>query len=227
MAEASAWDERLTYRKYAAVSREAWENRRTVHLAPGLSAARTPLAARPTEYLGEDSLRSGVLAASAVRGLQEANDRPTLSTIKHWVANEQRLDEEESSSNIDERPFREIYNLPFEIAITEGEPGAIMCSYNMINAVSACEQPLQTDLLKGELGFDGFIMSDFGGVYSAAPSPERWHGHGAQPSRLLHPREPPCRTRRGADHRGEDPGGGVPRRAELHRHRPVRRASAG
>lgn len=170
LSEASVWDEDLTARKYDAISSEGWANQRALFLAPGIAAQRTPLAARTTSYLSEDPVLSGVLAAAGVRAFQEQDGTPTVATLKHWVGNEQRFGEEEGSSNIDDRTLRQMYNLPYEIAIKEGNPGSIMCSYNMINNIYACEQPLQKSLLKEDNGFDGFIMSDFGGVYSTVPS---------------------------------------------------------
>lgn len=168
IAEASMWDTETTYEKYATVAREAWGNRRSVILAPGLSGGRNPLLSRTSEYLGEDPVLAGVLGAQAVQGLQEA-DVPMIATPKHYVANEHRFDENTSSSNMDERTLRQHYDLPFAITITEGDPGSIMCSYNAVNGASMCENPGVLDLLD-EVGFDGFVMSDFGGVYSTAPS---------------------------------------------------------
>ncbi|HSO68434.1 MAG TPA: glycoside hydrolase family 3 C-terminal domain-containing protein [Arachnia sp.] len=171
IAEASIWDEEITYEKYATVSREAWGHRRTVHLAPGISGGRNPLAPRTSEYLGEDPVLAGVLAASGVRGLQEGNPgQPTMANIKHYVANEQRGPlERTSSSNMDERTLRQHYNLSFEIASKEGNPASAMCSYNAVNGVSVCQNPEVLDLLR-DSGFNGFIMSDFNGIYSTAPS---------------------------------------------------------
>ncbi|MTV26698.1 hypothetical protein FTX61_14935 [Nitriliruptoraceae bacterium ZYF776] len=170
IAEASIWSEDLTTRKYDVLSTEGWENRRGVFLAPGLSGWRTPLAARGASYLGEDPVLGGVLAAAGIRSMQQADDTPTIATLKHWLANEQRFGESRGSSNMDDRTFRQIYNLSYEIAIREGEPHSIMCSYNMINGVYACENDLQIEVLKEEFGWDGFIMSDFNGVYSTVPS---------------------------------------------------------
>lgn len=171
IAQAATWNDRLSRRKGKAEADEAFGKGKAVVLAPGLSSARTPLAGRNSEYLGEDPLLSGTLAAQTVRGLQEGNPRkPTLAVLKHYVANEQELDRTLSSSNIDERTLRQIYDLPFEIAVAGGRPGGVMCSYNQVNGVYACENPLLKDVLKNTLGFGGFVVSDFGAVHSTAPS---------------------------------------------------------
>jgi beta-glucosidase len=122
--------------------------------------------------MGEDSLLGGTLAGTMVQGIQEGNpDKPVMATLKHWVDNEQELDRQTSSSNVDARTQHEIYNLPFEIAIKTGNPGSVMCSYNQINGIYSCENPTTlTQYLKNEIGFKGYVMSDFGAVHSTAPS---------------------------------------------------------
>ncbi|MEV6494523.1 glycoside hydrolase family 3 C-terminal domain-containing protein, partial [Actinoplanes sp. NPDC051633] len=137
-------------------------------LAPGLASGRTPLSGRTPEYLGEDPLLTGLIAAAGVRGIQ--HDDRVLATLKHYVANEQELDRQSSSSNADERTLREIYDLPFEIAVHRGRPASVMCSYNQINHVYACEHPRLNSVLKRDIGFDGYVMSDFGSVHSTAAS---------------------------------------------------------
>jgi beta-glucosidase len=171
IASAATWNPRLHYVKSAAHAAEAFDKRRNVLLAPGLAGGRTPLSGRTPEYLGEDPVLTGVLAAAAVRGMQEGDpDKPVLATLKHYVANEQELDRQLSSSNLDERTLREIYSLPFEIAVDLGRPGSVMCSYNQVNGRYACENPILDRVLKEDAGFDGYVMSDFGSVHSTAPS---------------------------------------------------------
>lgn len=135
-------------------------------LAPGLASGRTPLSGRTPEYLGEDSLLTGTLAAAGVKGIQQ--DGKVGATLKHYVANEQELDRQTSSSNIDERTFRQVYQLPFEVALKAG-PASVMCSYNQVNGVYACENEILDDLKK-ETGWKGYVMSDFGSVHSTGPS---------------------------------------------------------
>ncbi|WP_219815458.1 glycoside hydrolase family 3 protein [Arthrobacter sp. B0490] len=167
----ATWNRDLVFDKSAAQSEEAFDKGKNVVLGPGIASGRTPLSGRTAEYFGEDSLLSGRLAASAIRGIEEGNPgKPVLSNLKHYVANEQEISRNASSSNVDERTLREAYDLPFEIAIAEGDPESIMCSYNQINGIYACENPLLNDTLRSKLGFDGYIMSDFGAVHSTAPS---------------------------------------------------------
>ncbi|WP_220725963.1 beta-glucosidase [Arthrobacter cheniae] len=167
----ATWNRGLVFDKSAAQAAEAFDKGKNVVLGPGIASGRTPLSGRTAEYFGEDSLLSGTLAGAAIRGIEERNpDKPVLSNVKHYVANEQEVSRNASSSNIDERTLHQAYDLPFEITIAEGEPESIMCSYNQINGVYACENPLLKDTLRDKLGFDGYVMSDFGAVHSTGPS---------------------------------------------------------
>jgi beta-glucosidase len=168
---ASSWSTQLAYAKGRAQADEAFRAGRNVLLAPGISSSRTPLAGRTPEYLGEDPLLSGELAAADVRGMQRGNPgEPVLSMLKHYVANEQELDRQTSSSNMDGRTLREVYDLPFAIALSKGDPGAVMCSYNQLNGVYACENPILDNILKGDNRFAGYVASDFGAVHSTGPA---------------------------------------------------------
>jgi beta-glucosidase len=111
------------------------------------------------------------MAAANVRGLEDrADGKPVIANLKHYVANEQEIDRNKSSSNIDERTFRQVYDLPYEIAVKESDPGSLMCSYNQINAVYSCENDVLTTSIRDEMGFEGYVMSDFGSVHSTADS---------------------------------------------------------
>lgn len=168
---AATWNLELGEVKAAAHGRETFDNRNAVVLGPGISSARNPLLGRSPEYFGEDALLAGLSAAANVRGLEEGNpDKPVLANVKHYVANEQEFDKELSSSNIDERTLRQVYDLPYEIAVRESDPDSVMCSYNQVNDLYSCENPLLTDNLRDEMGFTGYVMSDFGSVHSTAPS---------------------------------------------------------
>ncbi|MBO3752451.1 glycoside hydrolase family 3 C-terminal domain-containing protein [Streptosporangiaceae bacterium NEAU-GS5] len=168
---AASWSRSLAYAKGKAQADEAFRKGKNVVLGPGLAGGRTPLLGRTPEYLGEDALLGGSIAAAHVNGLQTGNPgAPVMAVLKHYVANEQELDRQLSSSNMDERTFREVYDLPFEVALGQSDPGGIMCSYNQINGVYACENPLLKTALKDSLGFDGYVVSDFGAVHSTAPS---------------------------------------------------------
>ncbi len=169
IALASSWDSDLAFDKGAAQAAEAWDKGKAGVLGPGIASGRTPLSGRTSEYLGEDPLLMGKLGAANTRGLQEGDpDKPTMAVLKHYVANEQETSRSTSSSNVDERTLRETYDLPFEILIDETEPAGVMCSYNQINGVYGCENPLLTTNLRGLMGFDGYVVSDFGAVHSTA-----------------------------------------------------------
>jgi beta-glucosidase len=171
IALAASWSTKLAYAKGTAQGDEAFSAGRNVLLAPGISSSRTPLSGRLPEYLSEDPLLSGRLAAADIRGIQRGTPgRPVMAMVKHYLANEQELDRQTSSSNVDGRTLREVYDRPFQIALAEGDPGAVMCSYNQINGVYACENPILNNLLKGDGGFDGYVASDFGAVHSTGPS---------------------------------------------------------
>jgi beta-glucosidase len=171
IAVASTWNQELAEAKGAAQGAEAFDKGKNGVLGPGLASGRTPLSGRTPEYFGEDSLLTGLLTAATVNGLEEGNpDKPVISNLKLYVGNEQELDRQTSSSNIDERTFREVYDLPFEIALNRSEPESVMCSYNQINGAYACENPVLNENLKGDLGFGGYVLSDFGAVHSTAAS---------------------------------------------------------
>jgi beta-glucosidase len=171
IALASSWNTELAYKKGAAQADEAFKSGRNVILGPGVSSSRTPLAGRTPEYLGEDSLLSGTLATADIKGIQTGNpDEPVMAVIKHYIANEQELDRQTSSSNMDGRTLREVYNAPFRIAISKANPGGVMCAYDQVNGTYACENPILNNLLKGDTHFDGYVVSDFGAVHSTAPS---------------------------------------------------------
>ena len=112
------------------------------------------------------------MAGANISGIQERDDTPTVAVLKHYVANEQELDRQRSSSNIDTRTMQEIYTLPFGIAVAEGDPGRVMCSYNQVNGVYACENKATlTDILRDEYGFSGYVVTDFGATHSLTSNP--------------------------------------------------------
>lgn len=169
IALASTWNSDLAFDKGAAQAAEAWDKGKAGVLGPGIASSRTPLSGRTAEYLGEDPLLMGKLGAANTRGLQEGDpEKPTIAVLKHYVGNEQEAFRQSSSSNIDERTLRETYDLPFEILIDETAPAGVMCSYNQINGVFGCENPLLNNNLRALMGFDGYVVSDFGAVHSTA-----------------------------------------------------------
>jgi beta-glucosidase len=142
---------------------EAFHTGHNVLLAPAVDIARTPLWGRTFEGFGEDPLLSGLMGSQYIAGTQS---NPVMATIKHFAVNDQELNRFTISSEVDDRTLHEIYAKPYEIAISESKPGAAMCSFNRVNGVAACGNPLLNTLLKGEYGHRGFVMSD----YNATPA---------------------------------------------------------
>lgn len=133
-----------------------------VVLGPAVNIKRSPLCGRNFEYYSEDPCLASELAAASIEGVQS---RGVGTSIKHFAANNQEHRRMSSSSEIDERTMREIYLAAFEGAVKKGKPWTVMCSYNRINGVYASENPLYlTDILRGEWGFDGYVVSDWGAV---------------------------------------------------------------
>lgn len=171
VALSATWDADLAREKGAAHGAEAFGKGRNVMLAPGLASGRDPRSGRTSEYFGEDPALAGVLAAAHIRGIQDDN-YGVQAQLKHYVANEQEISRQTSSSNVDDRTLRQIYTLPFEIAIKEGDPGSVMCAFNQVNHVYSCENAtILKDILKTEIGFDGWVVTDFGARHSLDSSP--------------------------------------------------------
>jgi beta-glucosidase len=169
IALAATWSTRLAQAKGTAMGDESFDQRRNGILAPGLGSGRTPLAGRTPEYFGEDPVLSGLLGAAQVNGIQNpTGNRAVMAELKHYVANEQELDRQTSSSNVSERALREIYELPYEIALSASSPANIMCSYNQLIGTYACEHDRLTSVLKKDFGLKGYVVSDFGAVHSTA-----------------------------------------------------------
>lgn len=135
-----------------------------VVLAPGVNLYRSPLCGRNFEYLGEDPELAGGLAAAYIRGVQS---KGVAATVKHFAANNQEYDRHTISSDLDERTLREVYLRPFERAVCEGHVGAVMTAYNPVNGQHASENAwLLDEVLRGNWGFTGWVMSDWTSVYS-------------------------------------------------------------
>jgi beta-glucosidase len=170
-AMAASFDPELLRLVGATLGDEAFHTGHNVLLAPTVDIARTPLWGRAFEGFGEDPLLSGVMGTHYIRGVQS---EPVIATIKHFAVNDQETNRFTISSEVSDRALHEIYTKPYEIAVRDGKPGAAMCSFNRINGVYACENPLMNTLLKGEYGHRGFIMSD----YNATPSTARAANNG-------------------------------------------------
>ena len=132
-------------------------------LAPTVNIHRTPIAGRNFECYSEDPFLSGMIASAYIKGIQ---DKGKGACIKHFVANDQEYERKSMSSEVDERTLREIYLEPFRIAIRNSNPWAVMSSYNRVNGTYACENDhTLLDILKGEWGYKGIVMSDWFGTY--------------------------------------------------------------
>lgn len=139
-----------------------------VMLAGGVNLAREYRNGRNFEYLGEDPLLAGRLVGEQIAGIQ---DRNVASTIKHYALNPQESGRFVYDARISEAGLRESDLLAFEIGIRAGEPASAMCAYNKVNGVYACENGhLMTDIMRGDWGWKGWVMSDWGAVHSLKPS---------------------------------------------------------
>jgi beta-glucosidase len=165
-AEAATWDLHLAHEYGALIGRELRDQQYNVSLGGGMDLMREPRNGRNFEYLGEDPILAGKMAAQFVRGLQE---QKIVGDVKHFAFNDQETGRNIGNVKLGRRAMRETDLLAFEIAVTEGQPGMVMCSYNKVNGDWACENRyLLTDLLKNAWGFKGFVISDWGGTHSAA-----------------------------------------------------------
>lgn len=158
---ANSWNPELGEEIGDAMAKEAVAYNVHVVLGPGLNIKRSPLCGRNFEYFSEDPYLSGKLAAGYIRGLQKGG---VSACPKHFAVNSQELRRMASNSIIDERAMREMYLTGFEIAVKESSPKTIMTSYNEINGTYANENKhLLMDILRGEWGFDGVVVTDWGG----------------------------------------------------------------
>lgn len=161
---ANSWDEELGEKVGDALGEEAAALGVNVLLGPGLNIKRSPLCGRNFEYFSEDPYLAGKMAASYIRGIQ---GRGVYACPKHFAVNNQELRRMSMNSVLDERTLREIYLTGFEIAVKEGGAKAIMTSYNEVNGTYANENThLLKDILRGEWGFDGIVITDWGGSNS-------------------------------------------------------------
>ena len=158
---ACSWDTALGEQIGQAMGEEAAAQEVAVLLGPGLNTKRSPLCGRNFEYFSEDPYLSGKMAAGYVRGIQASG---ISACPKHFAVTSQELRRMASDSVVDERTLREVYLTGFEIVVKEAHPKTIMSSYNLINGTYANENAyLLRDILRGEWGFDGAVVTDWGG----------------------------------------------------------------
>lgn len=158
---ANSWNPALGEQLGAAIGAEAVQSGVDVVLGPGMNIKRSPLCGRNFEYFSEDPYLAGKMAAGYIRGIQSVG---VCACPKHFAANNQELCRMVSDSIIDERTLRELYLTAFEIAVKEASPATIMSSYNRVNGDYANENAhLLQDILREEWGFNGLVITDWGG----------------------------------------------------------------
>ena len=158
----ATWNPELYADEGKAIGEEALKYGVDVVLGPGCNIKRNPLCGRNFEYLSEDPYIAGKMAAAFIKGQQSVG---VSSSVKHFAANNQEYKRQNGDSQVDDRALREIYLAPFETAVKESKPGTVMCSYNKINGIFASDNKwLLTDVLRGEWGFDGMVVTDWGAL---------------------------------------------------------------
>ena len=158
---AATWDRELSRLYGDCIGQEARYREKDILLGPGINMGRTPLNGRTFEYMGEDPYLAGQLVVPYIQGVQSNG---VAACVKHFAMNNQEVRRTSTSSNVDDRTMYEIYLPAFEAAVKEGGAWAIMGSYNLYNNQFNCHNKrLLCDILKGEWGFDGVVVSDWGG----------------------------------------------------------------
>jgi beta-glucosidase len=164
IAEAATWNLKLAWAYGDVIGRELRDQQYNVSLGGGVDITREPRNGRNFEYQGEDPILAGKMAAQFVKGLQSNN---VIGDVKHYAFNDQETGRNIGNVKLDKRAARETDLLAFEIAVTEGQPGMVMCSYNKLNGDWACENSyLLNEVLKKDWGFKGFVLSDWGGTHT-------------------------------------------------------------
>ena len=159
---ACSFDRKLMEEMGKTIGKEAQANDVSIVLGPAVNIKRSPLCGRNFEYYSEDPYLAGEIAAAFINGVQSQH---VGTSIKHFAANNQEYHRMSNSSEADERTLREIYFPAFETAVKKAQPYTFMCSYNQINGTFASENKwLLTDVLRGDWGFKGYVMSDWGAV---------------------------------------------------------------
>jgi beta-glucosidase len=182
---ASSWNVDLIEQVGAALAQETRALDCDILLGPCVNIVRHPLAGRNFESYSEDPYLAGRIGVAWVRGLQSQG---VGASLKHYACNNQETERRRGDSQVDERALREIYLAQFEMVVKEARPWTVMCSYNRINGVYASQQNrLLNEILRGEWGFDGIVVSDWGANHTTVesvqggldlemPGPARWYG---------------------------------------------------
>jgi len=165
---AATWSEQTAFAGGAMIGAEARARGFNVMLAGGANLMRDPRNGRNFEYAGEDPLLAGRMVGAQIRGIQSNH---VISTLKHFALNDQETGRTTLNVLIAEDAARASDLLALQLAYEIGNPGSVMCSYNRVNGVYACENGhLLNDVLKGDWGFKGWVMSDWGAVHSTVPA---------------------------------------------------------
>lgn len=160
---AATWDTDLARLYGKSIGEEARYRNKTVLLGPGVNIYRTPLNGRNFEYMGEDPYLAGRMVVPYVQGVQQNG---VAACVKHYALNNQEVNRHTTNVIVDDRALYEIYLPAFKAAVQEGKAWSIMGSYNLYKGQHACHnQYLLNDILKGEWGFDGVVVSDWGGAH--------------------------------------------------------------
>lgn len=161
---AASFDRSVAARYGDLLGRESRNLALDVMEGPGINMARVPQGGRNFEYLGEDPFLTGTMAVAEIHAIQKNG---VIAMPKHIVANDQETDRKTENALIDDRVLHELYLLPFEMAVKDGDAAAVMCSYNTVNGAQMCENHhILTDVLRGQWGFKGYVQSDFFAVQS-------------------------------------------------------------
>jgi beta-glucosidase len=161
---AATWNPELAYRYGHDMGEEAHARGKSIMLAPAFNICRTPLCGRTYEYYSEDPFLNARLAVQSVKGIQSQH---VAACVKHYAVNNQEVERDRVSVNVDERALREIYLPAFKASITEGNAWTIMSAYNKLRGVYCSENDyLLKQILKGEWKFKGIVISDWGGTHS-------------------------------------------------------------
>ncbi len=168
LSAASSWDPSLLYAYGRVLGQEEWEKGTNVFLGPTVDVVRVPEWGRTFETYGEDPYFNGRMAAAEIRGVESAGP---IADANMYLTMHQETNRFKANSVVDERTLEEIYLPPFRAAVRAGKVGTLMCAYVKTNGIYSCENPLllQT-FLRRQLGFRGWVMSDWGATHSTAAS---------------------------------------------------------
>lgn len=160
---AATWNPEMGYLFGSSYSEEALYRNKNMILGPGVNIVRTPMNGRNFEYLGEDPFLSSRMAVSYIKGVQSNH---VSACVKHFAANNQEYQRTSINAVVDERTLNEIYFPAFKASVKEGGVWAVMAAYNKLNGEYCCQNyDLLHKTLKEDWGFDGVVVSDFGGTH--------------------------------------------------------------